>query len=166
MAHHSSHKHHDHHQASSLLKSPLTGQAGTRIIQIGIAANLGLALIKLVCGRILNSKALTADAWHSFSDLTTDFLALLALALSSLFQSKSTFSKSTTATIESLLAISASGALLATSIHLGWEAVTDIRGHMTGVAMLAETKPSVQAIWPGLLTLLVKESLYHASKST
>lgn len=164
MTRHDSHHQTCHHQSSVLLQSPRTAQASTRIIQIGIVANLGLASIKLVSGRMLNSKALTADAWHSFSDLTTDFIALLAVLLSSLFETKASVSKSASARIQGLLAIIASGALLAMALHLGWEAVKDMKGQIFGTVIASETKPSLQAIWPSLLTLLVKESLYRTSQ--
>lgn len=156
-----SHESH-HHHASALLKSP-DGGKGARIIQIGLLCNLGLALIKLAGGWMLNSKALTADAWHSFSDLTTDILALVAVAVSSFSQSQTKISATTTARIERLLAIMAAGLLMTTAVHLGWDAVSSIRDQMMGQSALSDVKPSIQAVWPAILTVVVKESLYHAS---
>lgn len=157
-----SHESH-HHHASALLKSP-DGGKGARIIQIGLLCNLGLALIKLAGGWMLNSKALTADAWHSFSDLTTDILALVAVAVSSFSQSHTKISATTTARVERLLAIMAAGLLMTTAVHLGWDAVSSIRDQMMGQSALSDVKPSIQAVWPAILTVVVKESLYHASK--
>jgi divalent metal cation (Fe/Co/Zn/Cd) transporter len=145
-------------------KAPPSTQPATRIIYIGLLANLSLALIKYTFGHILSSKSLIADAWHSFSDLSTDFSALFALFLTSFLRKRDVDGKS----VERHISVLASGILMATAVHVGWESVESltVNGPWSGNAIKTEdlyevAAPSVQAIWPALLTILVKEWLYR-----
>ena len=56
----------------------------SRITWVGGVVNLVLASLKLVAGICGRSAAMIADAGHSFSDLISDAVTLLALRLSSL----------------------------------------------------------------------------------
>lgn len=58
--------------------------SGSRITVIGGVVNLVLAAFKAAAGVHGHSAAMVADAVHSFSDLISDFLTLIALQLSSL----------------------------------------------------------------------------------
>ena len=50
-----------------------------RVTLWGLAANLGLAVLKFVFGLMAASQALVADAVHSLSDMATDFAVLIGL---------------------------------------------------------------------------------------
>lgn len=54
-----------------------------RIILLGAASNIGLALVKIYGGIIGHSQALVADGIHSLADLITDFVVLFAARVSS-----------------------------------------------------------------------------------
>ena len=49
----------------------------TKTMIISVFTNIFLAIIKIVVGFLARSSALIADGIHSFSDLTTDFFAIL-----------------------------------------------------------------------------------------
>lgn len=106
--HHASddrHANHDTDAEAANLFSALFGgsaDAGSRITLIGLAANIGLSVVKAVAGmcvpkasadlpiklihscftRALNSASLVADAAHGLSDLMGDFVVLACWTLS------------------------------------------------------------------------------------
>jgi len=55
---------------------------GMRVTVVGLCVNVFLLVLKLVVGILVGSAALIADAAHSFSDLLTDFVAMLGIRLS------------------------------------------------------------------------------------
>lgn len=57
------------------------GDQGMRVTVLGLCANVFLLILKLVVGVLVGSAALIADAAHSFSDLLTDFVAILGIRL-------------------------------------------------------------------------------------
>ncbi len=50
-----------------------------KITYISLLTNLGLSIIKFIIGTIGNSQAVVADAFHSFSDTSTDFIILFGV---------------------------------------------------------------------------------------
>lgn len=68
---------------NELKKAEFEEQA-SRITWVGAAVNFALAFFKLFAGVVGNSAAMIADAGHSFSDLISDGLTLVALRMSSL----------------------------------------------------------------------------------
>lgn len=158
---------HDHH-------APATAEElSTRIVRIGLLTNLGLAGIKLAGGWVFKSKSLTADGWHSMTDLVTDILALAAIVVSSMLKSTD-MRKSTIGHVESVMSLLASGLLVILGVHMGWESGVALRSQLFSQSTTADNvtlphdhdAPSMQAMWVATLTILVKEWLYHASKCT
>ena len=49
----------------------------SRVMLVSVFTNIFLAILKLICGVLYKSSALVADGIHSFSDLVTDFCAIL-----------------------------------------------------------------------------------------
>jgi divalent metal cation (Fe/Co/Zn/Cd) transporter len=159
--------HHDHHHASPADLASV-GNRGAFIMQIGILSNLGLAVIKLLGGMAFNSKSLTADAWHSFTDVTADLLALFAIFLQARL-AKTSLKRSTITTTEHLLSLMTAGVLVAAGVHLGWESGVALQGHFlggqgSGSLEDGDSAPSFHAIWAAALTIVVKETLYYRSK--
>lgn len=54
----------------------------TRVMIISMITNIFLSIIKIIAGIIGNSSALVADGMHSFSDLSTDLVAIIGNFLS------------------------------------------------------------------------------------
>jgi len=73
-----------HAVARSALKKASMSDGAARVTWAGAAVNLLLACFKLFAGVYGRSAAMVADAGHSFSDLISDGLTLLALRMSSL----------------------------------------------------------------------------------
>lgn len=75
--------HEEHTGEAMMLLEALrgNGDAGSRVTLLGLAANVGLTLLKGAAGWYLNSAALIADAGHSLSDLIADFVTLSTILL-------------------------------------------------------------------------------------
>ena len=71
-----------HAEMRKSMKKAEFSEGGTRITWIGALVNLFLAFFKLFAGVAGRSAAMVADAGHSFSDLFSDGLTLLALRMS------------------------------------------------------------------------------------
>lgn len=56
-------------------------EAGRNVTVFGIWVNIGLFVLKIVCGIIGQSQALIADAVHSISDFFTDLVVLVGLKI-------------------------------------------------------------------------------------
>lgn len=146
-------------------------ELSTRIVQISLLTNLGLAGIKLVGGWIFKSKSLSADGWHSLTDLATDVLALATILVSSMLKAID-LRKSTVGHVERSMSLLASGLLVMLGVHMAWESGTALGTQLIGRPAHVDSVPldldndtqSMQAMWVAVLTILVKEWLYHASK--
>lgn len=55
----------------------------TSVVNLGIAANIVLFIVKLIIGIMAGSIALVADGVHSLSDMTTDLVVLFGVRLGS-----------------------------------------------------------------------------------
>lgn len=171
--------HHHHHHDNTYLVSANKNDPGVRITRIGLISNLGMAIAKFVGGYTFNSRAMTADAWHSIADLASDILTLATVSFSLKPPSERFpmgFGK-----VESLGSLGVSGMLLVGGLYMGWESALSLFGHFYpdmaheilhhvghghshshGYSNL--DIPSVHAAWLAGGTILVKEWLYRASK--
>ncbi|MDM8538817.1 cation diffusion facilitator family transporter, partial [Desulfobacterales bacterium HSG17] len=50
-----------------------------KITQVSLLANIALSIIKFIIGTMGNSQAVVADALHSFSDTSSDFVILFGV---------------------------------------------------------------------------------------
>uniref|UniRef100_A0A8H7TQC3 Cation efflux protein transmembrane domain-containing protein n=1 Tax=Bionectria ochroleuca TaxID=29856 RepID=A0A8H7TQC3_BIOOC len=162
---HQSHQHKSDHGPTDL---------SAWIVQVGIAVNLGLAVIKLVGGWAFSSKSLTADGWHSMTDLVTDLLALISVLVIAM-PKLTEFLRPTVSNVEGSISLTISGLLVLMGIHEGWESLVSFHESFFGQALLFGERalgydshsdihhdvPSLQAAWIAGLTILAKEWLYH-----
>lgn len=169
---------HHHHHDNVYLTSSNKNDAGVRITRIGLLANLGMAISKFIGGYIFNSQSMIADAWHSMTDLASDILTLATVSLSLRHPSDTYpwgFGK-----VESLGSLGVSGMLLGGGVFMGMSSLESLYAHFfldaAAIAELAHhghshghahgaVGPSINAAWLAAGTVLVKEWLYHASKS-
>ncbi|KGY14807.1 hypothetical protein PABG_12301 [Paracoccidioides brasiliensis Pb03] len=190
---HQSHGHshsHCHHDTTYLL-STNKSDAAVRITRIGLLSNLLMALSKGVGGYFFNSTALIADAYHSLTDLLSDFMTLGTVSLS-LRPPSSRFPLGY-GKVESLGALGVSGLLLCGGFLMGLNAVEVLatqffpagaewagewgllgHGHGHGHAHghgdhgghghgPGVLGPNINAAWLAAGSILVKESLYQAT---
>lgn len=173
------HGHHHHHHDNTYLTSANTSDPGVRITRLGLLSNLGMAIAKFIGGWAFNSKAMTADAWHSIADMASDILTLATVSWSIKPPSERFplgFGK-----IESLGSLGVSGMLLVGGFYMGWESAISLYGHFNpeGAHHIFEHVghghshshnpadlgiPSIHAVWLAAGTILIKEWLYRASK--
>ncbi|KAF5974076.1 mitochondrial metal transporter 2 [Fusarium coicis] len=180
--HDHSHSHgilgHHHHHDNAYLTSGNKDDPGVRITRIGLVSNLGMAIAKFAGGWAFNSKAMTADAWHSITDLASDILTLATVTWSlkpPTDKFPMGFGK-----VESLGSLGVSSMLLAGGLYMGWDSGISLYGHFYpeaahgilehvghghshshGAAALGI--PSMHAAWLAAGTILIKEWLYHAT---
>lgn len=176
------HHHHHHHHDNTFLTSTNSADPGVRITRIGLVSNLGMAIAKFIGGWAFNSKAMTADAWHSIADLGSDVITLATVSWS--IKPPSDRFPLGFGKVESLGALGVSGMLLVGGFYMGWESAISLYSHINpeGAHHIMEHVghghghshshsaadlgiPSMHAIWLAAGTILIKEWLYHASKS-
>ncbi|KAJ5722267.1 hypothetical protein N7488_000302 [Penicillium malachiteum] len=118
------------------------------ITLLGLSANLGMGLFKMIGGSFFHSQALKADGFHSLADSITDLTAMGTLYLDSkLLQTKSRLGK-----FEDIGAIAIASMVLAGGTALGKEALSQ-DGASSELA-------SPHAIWLCIASVLIKEFLY------
>ena len=178
---HSGHSHSGHHHHNnSYLTSTNKKDAGVRITRIGLYVNLIMAIGKGFGGYYFHSQALVADAFHSLTDLVSDFMTLGTVSWS-LKPPTSRF-PSGYGKIESLGSLGVSGLLLTGGILMGLNACEVLYNEFIADAIAhgahshglfghshshssSEFGPNVNAAWLAAGSIVVKEYLYRASKS-
>ena len=172
-----SHSHHDNTYLTSTNKK----DAGVRITRIGLYVNLIMAFAKGAGGYYFNSQALVADAFHSLTDLVSDFMTLGTVSWS--LKSPTSRFPSGYGKVESLGSLGVSGLLLAGGVLMGLNAcevlyheffvdATASSGHGHGGMFghshshnSADLGPNVNAAWLAAGSIVVKEYLYRASEA-
>ena len=172
---------HSHKHDNTYLTSANKKDAGVRITRIGLFVNLGMAVGKGVGGYVFHSQALIADAFHALTDLVSDFMTLATISWSL----KPPTSRFPTGygKVESLGALGVSGLLLFGGLGMGLNALDALYlqffvDHMSGdhhhglFSFLGHSHghgvelPNINAAWLAAGSIVVKEWLYRASKST
>ncbi|KAL6715700.1 mitochondrial metal transporter [Lecanora helva] len=185
---HSHHHHHHHHHDNTYLTSTNKKDAGVRITRIGLFVNLAMAIGKGLGGYFFHSQALSADAFHSLTDLVSDFLTLATVAWS--LQSPTAKFPAGFGKIESLGSLGVSSLLLAGGIGIGWHSLEILfsqffldtvaaaaehghaHDHSHGNGLFGHSHshnpadmgiPNVHAAWIAGGSIIVKEYLYRAT---
>ncbi len=127
-----------------------------KVTLVGSAGNMGLFAFKLIAGILGHSSAMVADAVHSLSDFITDVIVLVFVSISAKPQDEShdyghgKFETIATFFIGLALVAAATGIILAGILSLvEW---------FQGAQLEA---PSMLALWAALLSIVVKEILFH-----
>lgn len=178
-----SHHHHHHHHDNSYLVSMNKNDAGVKITRIGLFVNLAMAIGKGIGGWVFHSQALIADAFHSLTDLVSDFMTLATISWS--LKPPSERFPYGYGKIESLGALGVSGILLLGGTGMAMNSLDvlylqffldhahDHAAHGEHVHGLfgfghshshATDLPNINAAWLAAGSIVVKEWLYRASK--
>lgn len=179
---HVGHSHSHHHHDNTYLTSSNKKDAGVRITRIGLYVNVLMAVGKGVGGYCFHSQALIADAFHALTDLVSDFMTLGTVSWS--LKSPSSRFPSGYGKIESLGSLGVSGLLLVGGVLMGLNACDVLYheffmhaagavGHSHGGIFghshshgAGEFGPNINAAWLAAGSILVKEYLYRASKTS
>lgn len=128
-------------------------QAMDRVTWWGVAVNIVLAISKLVAGFIAQSHALIADGFHSFSDLMSDAMVLVASKHST--KDADEDHPYGHARYETLATIGVGVFLIAVAAGIAIDAIS----RLTEPAMLAS--PGALALWIAVLSIISNEALYQ-----
>lgn len=126
---------------------------------IGSVANFILVVIKLIAGIAGRSSAMIADAIHSLSDFATDIIVMVFVRLSSKPKDEGhayghgKYETMATAMIGFILFLVGAG--------IFWEGIQKIYHSLKGVPL---EKPEMLAFYAALLSIVVKEALYHYTR--
>ena len=117
-----------------------------------------LLLFKFVAGIVGHSAAMVADAVHSLSDFVTDIIVLVFVHISGKPKDKS--HDYGHAKYETLAMTIIGAALLAVAIGIVYSGLTQIILWAQGGNLAA---PGMLALWAALLSIALKEAVYHYS---
>ena len=129
-----------------------------KVTVIGGAVNVILLLFKFVAGILGNSAAMIADAVHSLSDFVTDIIVILFVRISGKPKDKS--HDYGHGKYETLAMTIIGLALLVVAVGILYNGVTKIISWANGQQL---TAPGILALWAALLSIVLKEAVYHYS---
>ncbi len=129
-----------------------------KVTIVGGAVNVLLLLFKFVAGIVGHSAAMVADAVHSLSDFVTDIIVLVFVHISAKPKDKS--HDYGHAKYETLAMTIIGAALLAVAIGIVYSGLTQIILWAQGGNLAA---PGMLALWAALLSIVLKEAVYHYS---
>lgn len=151
---HGGHHHgHHHHAIEDIDPSDSRYLAIRRVTLVGSVLDLVLAVLKVVVGYIANSQALIADGIHSFSDLVTDVLVIIAAKHGS--QDADERHPYGHGRFETIATVILGVALIGVAFGITWEAF-DRMFHPEELVV-----PGVMAISVALISVFSKEWIYH-----
>lgn len=129
-----------------------------KVTLVGGAVNILLLLFKFVAGIVGHSAAMLADAVHSLSDFVTDIIVLVFVHISGKPKDKS--HDYGHGKYETLAMTIIGMALLAVAVGIVYSGLTKTIAWANGEQLEA---PGTLALWAALLSILLKEGVYHYS---
>ena len=129
-----------------------------KVTLVGGAVNILLLLFKFVAGIVGHSAAMLADAVHSLSDFVTDIIVLVFVRISGKPKDKS--HDYGHGKYETLAMTIIGMALLAVAVGIVYSGLTKTIAWANGEQLEA---PGTLALWAALLSILLKEGVYHYS---
>lgn len=127
-----------------------------RVTLVGSGVNVLLVVFKFLAGILGHSSAMIADAAHSLSDFASDIIVLLCLRVSGKPEDEDHAYGH--GKFETLASVAIGLILLVTGGGLFWKGLESILEFFRGGAL---ESPTWLALAAALLSLIVKESLYH-----
>lgn len=127
-----------------------------KVTLVGSAGNVALLTFKFIAGTMAHSSAMIADAVHSLSDFLTDLVVLVFVHISAKPQDQShDYGHGKFETIASfLIGLALIGAATGIIIAGGSKLAAWLGGQQLEA-------PGTLALWAALLSMVVKELLYH-----
>ena len=125
---------------------------------MGSVVNVALLLFKFIAGILGHSAAMVADAVHSLSDFVTDIIVLVFIRISGKPRDKS--HDYGHGKFETLAMALIGVALLLVAVGILYHGVLKIHLWLNGGRLEA---PGTIALWAALLSVVLKEGIYHYS---
>lgn len=129
-----------------------------KVTLVGGAVNVILLLFKFVAGIVGHSAAMVADAVHSLSDFVTDIIVLVFVHISG--KPKDKDHDYGHGKYETLATTIIGFALLLVAVGIEYSGLTKIIDWAQGEELEA---PGLLALWAALLSIALKEAVYHYS---
>lgn len=129
-----------------------------QVTLVGGVVNVVLLVFKFVAGILGHSAAMVADAVHSLSDFVTDVIVLVFVHISGKPEDKS--HDYGHGKYETLAMTIIGMALLVVAIGIVYSGLTKIMAWIDGEQLEA---PGMLALWAALLSIVLKEAVYHYS---
>jgi cation diffusion facilitator family transporter len=129
-----------------------------RVTLVGGAVNVLLLLFKLVAGIVAGSAAMMADAIHSLSDFVTDIVVIVFVRISG--QPEDRTHEYGHGKYETLALTVIGVALMGVACGILFHGTTKILAWAQGETLPA---PGMLAFWAALLSIVLKEGVYHYS---
>ena len=129
-----------------------------RVTLMGSVVNVALLLFKFIAGILGHSAAMVADAVHSLSDFVTDIIVLVFIRISGKPRDKS--HDYGHGKFETLAMALIGVALLLVAVGILYHGVLKIHLWLNGGRLEA---PGTIALWAALLSVVLKEGIYHYS---
>ena len=129
-----------------------------KVTLVGGAVNVILLLFKFVAGILGHSAAMVADAVHSLSDFLTDIIVIIFVRISAKPQDKS--HDYGHGKYETLAMTMIGMALLVVALGILYSGAAKIMAWADGAQLEA---PGMLALWAALLSIVLKEAVYHYS---
>lgn len=129
-----------------------------KVTLVGGVVNVVLLLFKFIAGVLGHSAAMVADAVHSLSDFVTDIIVIVFVRISGKPKDKS--HDYGHGKYETLALTLIGFALLAVAIGIIYSGTTTVISWASGVILEA---PGMLALWAALLSIVLKEGVYHYS---
>ena len=129
-----------------------------QVTLVGGVVNVVLLVFKFVAGILGHSAAMVADAVHSLSDFVTDVIVLVFVHISGKPEDKS--HDYGHGKYETLAMTIIGMALLVVAIGIVYSGLTKIMAWIGGEQLEA---PGMLALWAALLSIVLKEAVYHYS---
>ncbi len=132
-----------------------------KVTIVGSFANAILLIMKFIAGFLGNSSAMIADAVHSVSDFVTDLIVLIFVRLSS--KPKDCQHAYGHGKFETMATAMIGFALIAVGLGIFWEGAHKIYLVINGESI---EKPEMIAFYAALISIAIKETLYHYTRHT
>ena len=129
-----------------------------QVTLVGGVVNVVLLVFKFVAGILGHSAAMVADAVHSLSDFVTDIIVLVFVHIGGKPEDKS--HDYGHGKYETLAMTIIGMALLVVAIGIVYSGLTKIMAWIGGEQLEA---PGMLALWAALLSIVLKEAVYHYS---
>lgn len=123
---------------------------------VGSVVNFLLVVFKFLAGIFGNSSAMIADAVHSLSDFASDIIVLLCIRVSSKPEDEDHAYGH--GKFETLASVSIGLILLVTGFGLFWDGIQKVMDFIRGDTIAT---PGWLAFYAAIISILVKEALYH-----
>lgn len=140
------------------MSTPSKAHESTRILLLGLAANVSLAVLKISAGYLCKSRSLEADGYHSCEDLVGDVLALFGIVMKQ--------KKPGEASTELLIGSAMNVLLFAGSLQMVYESIRALLNLEDATNFDTDKGSASWGVIVAVISICVKERMCQQSSSS